>query len=64
MKGLVVICEFLHYVLVVAVECTGMGDKLDVVAMDSFQFCVPESIVFSIIVEVKVEGYVIELTVP
>ena len=63
MKGLIVVCKFLHYVLVVAVECTGMGDKLNVVVTDGFQFCVPESIVFSVIIEVKVEGYVIELTI-
>ena len=63
MKGFVVVCEFLHYVLVVAVERAGTGDKLNIVAMDGFQFCVPESIVFSVIIEVEVEGYVVELTV-
>src|SRR5258706_13398179 len=63
MEWFVVIREFLHYVLVVAMECAGAGDKLDVIATDCVQFCVPELIMFSVIVEVEIEGYVVELTV-
>ena len=63
MEWFVVICEFLHYILVVAMECASVGDKLDVIVTDCVQFCVPELIVFSIIVEVEIEGYVIKLTV-
>ena len=61
-KGLVAMSEFLHDELVVVTISTGLCHEFDVILLNGVQFCVWKFFMFSMGVEVDVNGPRTDLT--